>query len=346
LIVNGAGWGLAGGAGGDSRYANDPIFQTTLYDPEAPAGQKWSLLAVSSVPRLYHSGAILTPDGYVITTGSEMNNYADVHGDTKNELCYPVGTNICRDPYEYRIERYTPYYLSNGAERPVIVDCPAKLTYNSTFLVEVPKGTSVTKVTFVRYATTTHSTNTDQRLVELKIYGSNDTHIGLTAPSNGALAPPGNWMLFLLRDGTPSVARVIHLDSGPQTNADFSRLNPLLPINPGSSQESKSSSRILVIVGSVIGGVLIIGAAVFLRLKYNAKEAAPSPGLELSHAPGANQTDSNVETNIELTDSELKKYDAELRNNDVELGKNDVELVKNDVDLGTQENQLEKNDAV
>lgn len=312
MIVNGAERGVAGGAGGDAKYASDPVFKTSLYDPNAPPGQRWSLLADSSVPRLYHSGAILTPDGYVITTGSEMQNYLDVFGPTSNALCYPRGTNRCRDPYEYRLERYTPYYLSNGKERPVIVNCPAKLTYQSTFLVEFPQGTSVTKVTMVRYATTTHSTNTDQRLVELKIYGSNATHIGLTAPINGAVAPPGNWMLFILRDGTPSVARVVHLTSGPQTNADFTRLNPVLPTSRTSPL--LSPAKIWIIVGSVVAGILFIGAAIFISLKYRAKKAAGSSDLKRPQSSGADQTNSKVEANIDLekTDSLSEKVDAAL----------------------------------
>jgi len=224
LFVNGAGYGLAGGAGGEAGNAGNPIFQASLYDPKASAGKRWSALAAATVPRLYHSGAILTPDGYVITTGSEMSNYVDYAGPNADPNCQGR-TRACTDPYEYRIERYTPYYLTNGKERPVIVTCPAELTYNSSFYLEIPKGTKVTNVTFIRYATTTHSTNTDQRFVELDILGGNETHLGVRAPINGDLAPPGNWMLFILREGTPSVAKVVNLQSGPQTNVDLSYLN-------------------------------------------------------------------------------------------------------------------------
>jgi hypothetical protein len=223
--VNGAGWGLAGGTGGEANMAGDPIFRASLYDPKAPAGKRWSVQAAATVPRLYHSGAILTPDGYVITTGSEMSNIGDVSGPNANPNCFPRGRERCTDPYEYRLERYTPYYLTNGKERPVIVTCPTELTFNSSFYLEIPKGTKVTNVTFIRYATTTHSTNTDQRFVELDILGANETHLGVRAPINGALAPPGNWMLFILRDGTPSVAKVVHLHSGPQKDVDLSYFN-------------------------------------------------------------------------------------------------------------------------
>ena len=223
------------------------MFETSLYDPEAPTGQKWSSLPKSSVPRLYHSGVILTPDGFVVTTGSEMSNYVDLAGPNANPDCFPNGARrVCTDPYEYRIERYTPYYLTNGKERPVIINAPTKLTYNSSFLIEVPKGTKISKASFIRFSTTTHSTNTDQRFVELEIIGMKGNLVGLRAPVDGALAPPGNWMLFILTDGTPSIAKVINLQSGDQT--DFT-----LDLISGSSKMSFP-----LILGIMAVGYLIV----------------------------------------------------------------------------------------
>lgn len=254
MFVNGAGWGVAGGQGGDAQYAGEPVFDASLYDPEAPAGQKWSSLPNASVPRLYHSGVILSPDGYVITTGSEMSNYGDVYGPNANPDCYPNGAKrVCTNPYEYRIERYTPYYLTNGKERPVITSAPSEITYNSSFLIEVPKGTKVTKVTFIRYATTTHSTNTDQRLIELEIIGAHDNLVGLRAPVNGALAPPANWMLFILTDGTPSIAKVIRLKSGPQTDFEPSLLPAPVPDKSGAGNKAVFSISLgLVSIGYLL----------------------------------------------------------------------------------------------
>jgi hypothetical protein len=263
---------MAGGTGGEAVNAGDPIFRASLYDPKARPGRRWSVQAAATVPRLYHSGAILTPDGYVITTGSEMSNIGDVSGPNANAntTCFPLGREICTDPYEYRLERYTPYYLTNGKERPVIVTCPTELTYNSSFYLEIPKGTKVTNVTFIRYATTTHSTNTDQRFVELDILGVNETHLGVRAPINGALAPPGNWMLFILRDGTPSVAKVVHLHSGPQKDVELFYFAVEYKNNVNLSSQA---ANIGIIVGSVLGGLLLITALVVFSMKYKAKRA-------------------------------------------------------------------------
>lgn len=46
-----------------------------MYDPEAPAGSRFSSagLSPSTVPRLYHSSATLLPDGSVFVSGSNPN---------------------------------------------------------------------------------------------------------------------------------------------------------------------------------------------------------------------------------------------------------------------------------
>jgi hypothetical protein len=222
VYVNGAGWGTAGGQGGDTANAGDPVFEPVVFDPNAPTGRKWATWSKAKIARLYHSGVILTQSGHLITTGSEMQNYIDTQGpaNATDRECFPFGAKkACTSPYEYRLERFTPPYLQTGKPRPVINGTNATLTYNSTFIVEYThqKDLKIDRVTFVRYSTTTHSTNTDQRLVELEILATRPDKLYLRAPENGAIAPPGNWMLFLLSEGVPSEARTINLQGGPPT---------------------------------------------------------------------------------------------------------------------------------
>jgi len=49
-------------------YADDPVLTPVLYDPAAPAGQRWSSdgFSASTVPRIYHSSAPLPADGLPI----------------------------------------------------------------------------------------------------------------------------------------------------------------------------------------------------------------------------------------------------------------------------------------
>jgi hypothetical protein len=59
-----AGYGNTSWAIGES-FADSPVYTPLLYDPNAPAGSRWSneSLSASTVPRMYHSSALLLPDG-------------------------------------------------------------------------------------------------------------------------------------------------------------------------------------------------------------------------------------------------------------------------------------------
>ena len=59
-----AGYGNQSWAIGNS-YGDGPLLAPVIYDPNAPAGQRWSRqgLSASTVPRMYHSAAVLLPDG-------------------------------------------------------------------------------------------------------------------------------------------------------------------------------------------------------------------------------------------------------------------------------------------
>lgn len=46
--------------------------QAWLYNPYAPAGARFRLMASSPIKRLYHSTALLMPDGNVLVMGSEQ----------------------------------------------------------------------------------------------------------------------------------------------------------------------------------------------------------------------------------------------------------------------------------
>lgn len=56
-------------------YADDPMTQPLIYDPELPAGSRFVSkgLSQSKIPRMYHSVATLLPDGSVFVSGSNPN---------------------------------------------------------------------------------------------------------------------------------------------------------------------------------------------------------------------------------------------------------------------------------
>jgi len=83
-----------GGAGAESA----PVLEAEIYDPQTGT---WTAAATATVPRLYHSVALLLPDGRVATAGSNPDRGDD----------------------ELRIEIYHPPYLVHG-QRPFIEDAP------------------------------------------------------------------------------------------------------------------------------------------------------------------------------------------------------------------------------
>ena len=77
FIVNGAKSGVAGYGNvrnevGASNAAN-PAYRPCLYDPLAPAGQRFSTnFPSSSIERVYHSSATLIPDGRIWIAGGSQ----------------------------------------------------------------------------------------------------------------------------------------------------------------------------------------------------------------------------------------------------------------------------------
>jgi hypothetical protein len=171
---------------------------TDLFDP---ATETWTSAGVATYPRLYHSCALLMPDGTVEV----------------------VGSNPVKGTYEPHIELYSPAYLfaldGGGnvipAVRPVITSAPAEVGYGSTFTIQTPDYANISSVVLVRDGSSTHSFDFEQRLIELSFTASNGA-LTATSPPTGFIAPPGYYMLFILnQSGVPSLAQFVQLSATP-----------------------------------------------------------------------------------------------------------------------------------
>lgn len=192
--------------GGSSSDENESTatFTADLY--AADGGSKTSAGA-NRVPRVYHSGALLLPDGTV----------------------WSAGGNYTRGFYQHQMEIYEPAYLFSGvdgsgnpipAARPSISTAPAVINYGSPFSVGTATAGDISSVVLVRPGASTHAFDMDQRLVGLSFSAVGDV-LNVTGPPNGNIAPPGYYMLFLLNSaGTPSVATFVQLTQTPAP--DFS----------------------------------------------------------------------------------------------------------------------------
>jgi hypothetical protein len=177
-----------GGYRGETRA--DAVHQAELYDPATNAFRSAGTQLVS---RLYHSIALLLPDGRVITAGSNPDRGDD----------------------ELRLELYHPPYLFRGP-RPFIQDVPQEWVYGSEVAIHTPQASEIKWAHLIRPMAVTHSDDTSQRLIDLPIRERDACHLHVAVTENPNLAPPGWYLLFLCdKAGIPSVARWIHLDRRP-----------------------------------------------------------------------------------------------------------------------------------
>ncbi|MDQ1732324.1 MAG: galactose oxidase [Pseudonocardiales bacterium] len=159
-----------------------------------PATQKFTALARMTVPRNYHSVAVLLPDGRIFSGGGG--------------LCGTCATNHPDG------QIFTPPYLLNAdgtpRARPSITMAPTAATPGST--ISVTTDRAVQSFALVRTGEATHSVNNDQRRVPLTIASVTGNTSTLSIPSDRGVVLPGNYLLFAMdASGVPSVSKLINV---------------------------------------------------------------------------------------------------------------------------------------
>jgi galactose oxidase len=168
---------------------------TSVLTPELwdPATKAFTTMAPMAVPRVYHSVALLLPDGRVFSGGGG--------------LC---GTTCSTNHSDGQI--FTPPYLLNAdgsaKPRPTITAAPGTATAGAT--ISVTTDRAVAAFSLVRMGSTTHSVDTDQRRIPLTISAVNGSTASLILPPDRGVIVPGYYMLFALdAAGVPSVSKVV-----------------------------------------------------------------------------------------------------------------------------------------
>ncbi len=84
------------------------------------------------------------------------------------------------------------------------------LAHNQTFSVSTPDAASIDSVALMRMGSVTHNFDMDQRYIPLTFrQGGTAGTLSVDAPANPNVAPPGRYMLFILKNGVPSVASLL-----------------------------------------------------------------------------------------------------------------------------------------
>ncbi|MBL8880522.1 MAG: DUF1929 domain-containing protein [Phycisphaerales bacterium] len=194
--------GKIGVFGGAYEGTDDQKKRPEWTDPDASPALDWTALAPGQTIRAYHSAAVLLPDARVLFAGGEIISTAE----------------IFKPPYLFKADNSSAESL-----RPVITAPAANalVKYDTSFDITLNSNgdyADIEQVVLMRLGAATHSFDQDARRVPLEFtLKTINGPVQAAAPAHSHLAPPGYYMLFVLKQGDragiqfPSVARIVRV---------------------------------------------------------------------------------------------------------------------------------------
>jgi hypothetical protein len=197
LLLNGAQQGVAG-----FGLASNPNLNAVLYDPSKPVNQRMSVMANTTVARLYHNEAILLLDGRVLVSGSDPQDP--------------------RFPEEYRVEVFIPPYLLSGLPQPTFTLAgTSDWAYGQSIQFTVTSGSTVNlRVSLLGAVSSTHGNSMGQRTI-FPAASCSGTTCTVVAPPNANICPPGWFQMYVLDGPTPSVGQFVRIGGDPGKLGDW-----------------------------------------------------------------------------------------------------------------------------
>ena len=131
---------------------------------------------------------------------------------------------VFRFPTEFRVEIYTPPYLSGVS----VTNRPTNVTLSSTSLI--PDGSNFTvsytapitgagaSVVLYYGGFVTHSLHMGARMAVLDVFGfqrnATSQRLTTTMPPSSNVVPPGPYVVYVLQDGVPGVGQFVSVGRG------------------------------------------------------------------------------------------------------------------------------------
>ncbi len=186
LVTGGTRFGNNGGA--------DAVYDAELWDPET---QTFSSAAAAAHVRVYHSAAILMPNGAVLSTGGGAPGPVN---NLNAELYYP--------PYLFReVEGKVEL-----APRPLLTAINAlRFAHGAEVELELEEELPIARLSLIGTSSVTHSFNTSQRFQELA-FTQSGTRLTASLPASSNVAPPGYYQIIATdSSGVPSPGVIVAL---------------------------------------------------------------------------------------------------------------------------------------
>nr|CEG04248.1 unnamed protein product [Fusarium clavum] len=208
LILGGAQVGRGGFGLADNSNLN-----AVMYDPVEPLGQRMTVLANTTISRLYHSEAVLLSDGKVLVSGSDPQDQG-------------------KHPQEKRIEYFWPDYLLSGATQPKFTIANKDWTYGEsytfTIISDLAEGASKLRVSLMASVGATHGVSMGQRTL-FPAFSCSGKTCTVTAPPNAFVSPPSWYQMFILDGPTPSHAIWVRIGGDPGRLGEWPKLPGFTP---------------------------------------------------------------------------------------------------------------------